>query len=125
MFNFVEAENSPVMEKESTDGVTVVLDEQNIGSPKRIVLRESKLASEVFEIKRKDSGEGNKENELLSEVYSDAQPLNVAEPVGKIKITSGCSLYAFFFYVFMLTTIVGDVMAIGFFIYKVEEIHRG
>ncbi|XP_017251893.1 uncharacterized protein LOC108222484 [Daucus carota subsp. sativus] len=77
-------ENSPVMEKESTDGVTVVLDEQNIGSPKRIVLRESKLASEVLEIKRKDSGEGNKENELLSEVYSDAQPLNVAEPVEKI-----------------------------------------
>ncbi|KAL1814708.1 hypothetical protein ACET3Z_017282 [Daucus carota] len=42
------------------------------------------LASEVLEIKRKDSGEGNKENAPLAEIYSDAQLLNVAEPVEKI-----------------------------------------
>ena len=74
-----------------------MFDEPNIVFPNRVVLRESMLASEVLEIKRKDSGEGNKENAPLAEIYSDAQLLNVAEPVGKIKITSGCSFYGFFF----------------------------
>lgn len=83
MFDLVEAENGPVMQTESTDGVTAVFDEPSVVLPKRTVLPEKILASEALDLKRKGTEEGIEENALPTEISSSVQSQNVAAPLGK------------------------------------------
>ncbi|KAL8145679.1 hypothetical protein AgCh_003720 [Apium graveolens] len=63
VFDLIEAENSPVMQTEITE----------------TVLPEKMLASQVLDLKRKDTEEGIKKNALPTEISSTVQSLNVAE----------------------------------------------